>query len=504
MLNECLTDLKIKETEAGAIKDLGKSLQTKLDQAQIDLELEQAHSKRELACKDEQLLQQLAQSQFHIDTSNELAAQLIKQQKEVTEGLASLVADHERELRAKDQDIEGLQDQLEKQEFVEGMMKVELECKITDLEADLRHLKQDIEGKASAYAAELQQQFEERFNDDSQKCRMRITDLEAENQKLYAQLSIEDDLEEDDLSSGEDDKDGIAPVKRAGIMQTTLAAVHDSSQLRRRIGVNTNKRVCDFQHDVMARTRAVDDGATKRRGRPPGSRNSGVSKSRVAKPVAAPKSGKASSKNKPDKKSRRNDEEDELSTVAPIQERPPQSSQPRKRRANAEVDEIAEEPTKSQKNYVQLEQKTKRIPQDVIETWPHLPQNVLEQITTVIKDAKKDIANTQRDERRVMAAHNSLNPLVKRLVRQLSASRIPPQARDLHFNIDKLTERNGQVFREVTTARHSKQLLSEQVRVMQNLLAKDEKNLDELKNDSRNWKAEWKHQQRQGRASIAR
>ncbi|KAF3046087.1 hypothetical protein E8E12_010964 [Didymella heteroderae] len=252
----------------------------------------------------------------------------------------------------------------------------------------------------------------------------------------------------------------------------------------------------------MARTRAVADGAKKRRGRPPGSRNSGVSKSRVAKPVAAPQSGRTSSKKKAGRKPQRDEEEDELSTVAPTQKRPSQSSQPRRRKANAGADDIAEEPMKSQKNYVQLEQKTKRIPQDIIETWPHVPQSVLEQITTVVKDAKKDIANTQRDERKVMAAHNSLNPLVKRLIRHLSTSRIPPQARDIHFNIDKLTERNGQVFREVTTARHSKQLLSEQAEITQNLLAKDEKNLGELKIDLRKWRAEWKHQQKQGRAKV--
>lgn len=201
------------------------------------------------------------------------------------------------------------------------------------------------------------------------------------------------------------------------------------------------------------------------------------------------------------KKSQRDEEEDELSVVAPTQS---QSFQPRKRKGRTEADEIAEEPTKAQKKYVQLEQKTKRIPQDVIETWSHLPQHALEQISTVIKDAKKDIANTQRDERKVMAAHNSLNPLVKRLVHHLSASKIPPQARDIHFNIDKLTERNGQVFREVTTARHSKQLLSEQVKVTQNFLTKDEKDLDELKNDAKKWKAEWKHQQKHGRASVSR
>lgn len=249
----------------------------------------------------------------------------------------------------------------------------------------------------------------------------------------------------------------------------------------------------------QARTGAVDEGTKKRRGRPPGSRNSGVFQSRVAKSVAAPKSSRGSSKKKAGKTSRRNEEEDELSTVAPTRERPSQYSQPRKRKANIEVNEIAGEPTKSQKKYVQLEQKTKRIPQDVIETWPHLSQSALEQINVVIKDAKKDIANTQRDERKVMAAHNSLNRMVKRLVRQLSTSRIPPQARDIQFNTDKLTERNSQVCRQVTTARHSKQLLSEQVEVTQNLLNKDEMVLNELKSDSRKWKAEWKHQQKQGR-----
>jgi hypothetical protein len=203
MLNDCLTNLKIKENEAGAVKDLVKSLQTKLDQAQIELELEQARFKRELASRDEQLLEQVARSKLHIETSNELAAQLTKQQKEVTKGLATLAADHERELQAKDRDIEALQDQLEKQELIEGTMKVELEYKISDLEADPSYLEQDIEGKASAYATELQRQFEGRFNDDLQIYRTRITNLEAENQKLYAQLSIEDDLGEDELSDVE-------------------------------------------------------------------------------------------------------------------------------------------------------------------------------------------------------------------------------------------------------------------------------------------------------------
>ncbi|KAJ8117775.1 hypothetical protein OPT61_g1103 [Boeremia exigua] len=242
-----------------------------------------------------------------------------------------------------------------------------------------------------------------------------------------------------------------------------------------------------------ARPRASDNGAKKRRGRPPGSRNSGASQSRVAKPKA---NAKSSRMNKSKAKPRTGDEEDELSVGAPTQSR---SVQPRKRTSQNEADEITAEPTKLQKHYVPLEVKTKRIPQSIIETWPFLPPQVLEQMSTVIKDAKRDIANTQRDERKIMAAHNSLNPLVKRLVRHLQAARAPPQARDYHFNADKLTERNGHTFRDVTIARHSKQLLSEQVKVTQNLLDKDEKDLDGLRKDAKKWRTEWKHQQRHGR-----
>ncbi|UPX15902.1 uncharacterized protein EKO05_0006335 [Ascochyta rabiei] len=233
--------------------------------------------------------------------------------------------------------------------------------------------------------------------------------------------------------------------------------------------------------------------AKKRRGRPPGSRNGGATASRVAKPVATAANSK---RTKPGKRPRGEEEEDELSIVAPTQT---QRSESRKRKVRVNAGEIAAEPTTIQKKYVQLESKTRRIPQDVIETWPHLSPSVLEQISAVIKDAKKDITNTQRDERKIMSAHNTLNPLVKRLVRQLAASKIPPQARDIHFNIDKLTERNGHVFRDVTTARHSKQLLSEQVKAAHVLLSKDEKSLDGLKKDAKEWRAEWKRQQRHGR-----
>jgi hypothetical protein len=211
------------------------------------------------------------------------------------------------------------------------------------------------------------------------------------------------------------------------------------------------------------------------------------------KPAPKPAAAK---KGRPRKKQPIKEVEDELSIVEPA---PTQASKSRKRKS----DDIAEPEAKSRKQYVQLESKTKRIPQEQIDTWPQIPPQVLEQITTVVRNAKKDIAETQRDERRIMAAHNTLNPLVRKLARQLAESRIPPQAKDIHFNIDKLTERNAQVSREVTTARHSKQLLSEQVKIAQHLLKKDEDNLDSLKKNVKNWRTEWKHQKKHGRVRVA-
>lgn len=244
---------------------------------------------------------------------------------------------------------------------------------------------------------------------------------------------------------------------------------------------------------MQAPKRSSDSKAKKGRGRPPGSRSAkGVSK---PAPKSAPKQA-AAKKAKPRRKQVQEEAEDELSLADAA---PPQPPKPHKRKADA----IAEPEAKSRKQYVQLEVRTKRIPQEQIDTWPQVSAQVLEQITTVIRNAKKDIAETQRDERRIMAAHNALNPLVRRLARQLAVSRIPPQAKDFHFNVDKLTERNAQVSRQVTTARHAKQLLSEQVNVAQHLLKKDGDNLEELKRNAKKWRTEWKHQKKHGRVRAS-
>ncbi|KAF2872934.1 CENP-Q, a CENPA-CAD centromere complex subunit-domain-containing protein [Massariosphaeria phaeospora] len=173
-------------------------------------------------------------------------------------------------------------------------------------------------------------------------------------------------------------------------------------------------------------------------------------------------------------------------------------SRGRKRKVrDTEIDEIAVDEPVTRK-YVQLAPATRRIPQQTIDTWPQVSPHLLEQIVAVLQDAKNDIVNTRRDRRKIDEADEILNMHIRALGRQLSRSRIPAQAKDIQFNVDKLTERNAQVYRQVTTARHSNQVLKEQVKVAEHLLGKDEESLEHLKRRAKKWGTEWKHQEKRG------
>jgi len=235
--------------------------------------------------------------------------------------------------------------------------------------------------------------------------------------------------------------------------------------------------------------------ATKRRGRPPGTRNSIAAKKRGPKPAAAAKE-KVKGKKGRGRKSQADENGRPAKQVKP-RGRPPRNLN---EEPAEDPDELAAALPNAQK-YVQLVPRTRRIAQEKIDTWPQVSPQVLEEIVAVLRDAKKDIVNTTREERRELAEER-LGALVQMLARQLADSRIPPQAKDIHFNIDKLTERNAQLFREVTTQRHLKQLLEDQVKVAQHLLAKDEENLEQLKKNTTKWRAEWKRQEQRGRVGC--
>ncbi|KAF2800752.1 hypothetical protein K505DRAFT_403863 [Melanomma pulvis-pyrius CBS 109.77] len=247
----------------------------------------------------------------------------------------------------------------------------------------------------------------------------------------------------------------------------------------------------------MAPTRSSGQGA-KRKRKARKTRFSTTPKKVAPQPVAAKQktSRKRSSQAQEESTSSRRDisrrETTSSRRTAPHIEAP----KGRKRKAReADLDELAAE-SRSAPKYVQLAPARKRIPQEIIDGWPEASPQLLEGISTVLRDARKTIAHGRDSDSKIKEAEDGLNALIRALELKLSSVKIPPMAKDFQFNVDKLTERNTILGAEVTSARHANQLLKEQSQVAQRLLKKDEENLEKLKKDVKEWKKEWKYQQR--------
>ncbi|KAF2463461.1 uncharacterized protein BDR25DRAFT_245676 [Lindgomyces ingoldianus] len=177
--------------------------------------------------------------------------------------------------------------------------------------------------------------------------------------------------------------------------------------------------------------------------------------------------------------------------VAPVSQRnvagPATSSKrPKGKAKQADIDEIAE--AAPVLHHLQLVSKPRRISEEQIAKWPLCSQQIQDQIKFVLQRARDEVMASRRDDRRREEARQILNKVFRDLERQLSMVKVPPHTRDIHFNLDWLTERNERLRQEVTTARHSNQLLEEQVDKAKVQLKKDEKELNTLKKDAARWK----------------
>jgi hypothetical protein len=186
------------------------------------------------------------------------------------------------------------------------------------------------------------------------------------------------------------------------------------------------------------------------------------------------------------------------------QSQPPQAIPARKRvserngGADAERDEIhaAADGSTTTRTYKQLEQSKKRIPISKLEAWPVLSQPVLNQIYPLLKRAKDTIVLTRRDGRKADEADETLHSLVRGLMRHLSGSKMPPDAKALHFDLDRMMENNARIYAEVTTARHAKQLVEEQVEIATVRLQEERKLVKTLEKNKEQWSKRWKSQEK--------
>ncbi|KAF2712148.1 hypothetical protein K504DRAFT_464246 [Pleomassaria siparia CBS 279.74] len=235
----------------------------------------------------------------------------------------------------------------------------------------------------------------------------------------------------------------------------------------------------------MAPTRSSGPGAKKK---PRKRRFSATPKKSAPKPAAA----NQKEASKASRKERSREGRPSVRAVA-AQAKGPEG---RKRKAKeADLDELAVEKGAAPR-FVHLAPSRKRIPQEIIDEWPEASPQLLEGIGAVLRDAKKTIVQGRGDARKIKEAEDGLNKLVRSLEQKLSTVKVPPMAKEFQFNVDKLTERNTQLGVEVTTVRHTSQLLKEQAQVAQLLFRKDEEQLSKLKKDVKEWRTEWKYQQK--------
>ncbi|KAF2114684.1 CENP-Q, a CENPA-CAD centromere complex subunit-domain-containing protein [Lophiotrema nucula] len=241
----------------------------------------------------------------------------------------------------------------------------------------------------------------------------------------------------------------------------------------------------------MAPTRSSNTGVKKRRGRP-----SNASKEATARsaPVRArePKKSETQSRKRPKQSTQDRSREKPRSGI----EKETESTKAQKRTADdADLDEIAHsEPTA--KDHVQLIPAKRRITQEAMQSWPEITQPILRQVVMVLRDARVETVASRRDTRRQDEANIVLGAVVQKLEQKLLTARVPPNAKDEHFNLNRLTELNDRMHRQVMTGHHAVQLLEERVGEAKRTLQRDEKKLEGLKHDVDTWKAQWKRQEK--------
>ncbi|ORY11638.1 CENP-Q, a CENPA-CAD centromere complex subunit-domain-containing protein [Clohesyomyces aquaticus] len=229
----------------------------------------------------------------------------------------------------------------------------------------------------------------------------------------------------------------------------------------------------------MAPTRPGNTGAKRKRGRPSNaSKTAAELTSQVRKRDRKPKASKQ--KPKGPSSSNTGTRDDATAQVRP--------SKGRKQKADdANSDEIAD--AKPAPNTLRLVPRKKRISQVAIQrNWVEVSPQVREQIIAVLHRAMTEVVNESRNKRRHDDAIVTLEMVIKDLKQTLPAMKMPPGAKDLHFNEEWLTARNSRLGAELTTERHAHRLLEDQVNTAKAHLENEQGELRTLKKDAASWK----------------
>lgn len=136
-----------------------------------------------------------------------------------------------------------------------------------------------------------------------------------------------------------------------------------------------------------------------------------------------------------------NSQNEQLRTQTRSKAAPETSGRKKRRAQEAELHEPIEE--QAPKKFQHLKPRTRNIPQDVVASkWVPPSQLVQQQVRELFKAAKRPVILSRRDDRRRLEAETILGAVVRKLEDQLPKMPFPPKTKDVHFDLEKLIERN--------------------------------------------------------------
>ncbi|KAF2762129.1 Sec6-domain-containing protein [Pseudovirgaria hyperparasitica] len=191
--------------------------------------------------------------------------------------------------------------------------------------------------------------------------------------------------------------------------------------------------------------------------------------------------------------------EDELAQPSPVVHRKlPQSSLSRnvdaQRRKAAHPGQRNRTAAKLRREFPHLKPRTRYIPQSVVKSkWTHLSVSAQDQVKEIFKAAKWPVVASRKDEKHRREAEAILGQLVQRLETRLPNMPFPPKTKELHFDLEKLMERNRLLDGQLTASLHGVKLLEAEIEKEERALSHDRAVSEQLESKAK--LAEQKHRQ---------
>jgi kinetochore protein Fta7 len=118
-----------------------------------------------------------------------------------------------------------------------------------------------------------------------------------------------------------------------------------------------------------------------------------------------------------------------------------------KKRKSTETDAVeggtSTQTKRPRQEFSYLKPRTRQVPQDVItRQWRALPESAQQQVRSIVNAAKRSVTYSSRDLKRAHEAEVALDRVIRLIHQRLPRMPFPKNSKDVHFDLDKVLERN--------------------------------------------------------------